>query len=160
MHLSPDDCKYELKRLKITSNKGTTRKLVNFQVFPDSAHQAELESYQGHTKLDDKFPFHRAHGRLTYDLHDKNWIPYIRINNPLNCKADTKNKGYQEIMFFDRKIQLEKVQLTRDLNYDTIINQGIGLIAKTTKDIAILLHANKQQSFGSPKIASSNKNTR
>ena len=30
------------------------------------------------------------------------------INDPSNCKADTKNKGYQEIMFFDRKIQLKK----------------------------------------------------
>ena len=51
---------------------------MNFQVFPDVAHQAELE------KLD------RAHGRLTYDLHDKNWIPHIGINNPSSCKADTK----------------------------------------------------------------------
>ena len=41
--LSPDDCKNELRRLKITSNKGTNRKLVNFLVFPDSTHQAELE---------------------------------------------------------------------------------------------------------------------
>ena len=55
LHLSPDDCKNELSRLKLTSNKGTNRKLVNFQVFPDSAHQAELERYQGQTKLDDKF---------------------------------------------------------------------------------------------------------
>ena len=44
---------------------------------------------------------------------------------PSNCKADTKNKGYQEIMFFEWKIQLEKVQLTRDLKDDTIIYQGI-----------------------------------
>ena len=84
VHLSPQDCKNELKRLKITSNKGTTRKLVNFQVFPDSAHQAELERYQGHKKLDNKFPFHEAHGRLTYDLVDENWIPHIGINNPSN----------------------------------------------------------------------------
>ena len=77
LHLSRDDCKKELKRLKITSDKGTTRKLVNFQVFPDSAHQAALERYQGHVKLDDKFPFHGAHGRLTFDLHYKNWIPHI-----------------------------------------------------------------------------------
>ena len=41
LHLSTDGCKNELKRLKLTSNKGTTRKLVNFQVFPESAHQAE-----------------------------------------------------------------------------------------------------------------------
>ena len=92
LHLSPEDCKNELKRLKITSNKGTNRKIVNFQVFPDSAHQAELERYQGHIRLDTKYPFHGAHGRLTYDLHDRNWIPNIGINNPSNCKADTKNK--------------------------------------------------------------------
>ena len=75
------------------------------------------------------------------------------INNPSNCKADTKNKGYQEIMFFDWKKQLEKVQLTRDLKDDTIIYQGIRLPCKTTKDIAIFLHAHKRQSFGSPKTA-------
>ena len=99
MQLRPDVCKNKLERLKITSNKGKTRKLVNFQVFPDSAHQAELEKYQGHTRLDNKFHFHGAHGRLTYNLHDQNWIPHIGINTPSNCKADTKNKGYQEIMF-------------------------------------------------------------
>ena len=97
--------------------------MVNFQVFTDSAHQAELERYQGHIRLDDKYPYNGAHRRINYNLHDKNWIPHIGINNPSNCKADTKNKGYQEIMFFDWKIQLEKVQLTRDLNDDTIINQ-------------------------------------
>ena len=61
----------ELKRLKNTSNKGTTRKLVHFQVFPDSAHQFELERYQGHIKLDDKFPFDGANGRLTHNFHNK-----------------------------------------------------------------------------------------
>ena len=30
-------------------------------------------------------------------------------------------------MFFDWKIQLEKVQLTRDLKDDTNLHQGIGL---------------------------------
>ena len=43
LHLSPDDCKNEHKRLKMTSDKSTTKKLVNLKVFPDSAHQAELE---------------------------------------------------------------------------------------------------------------------
>ena len=130
MHLSPDDCKNELERLKITSNKGKNRKLVSFQVFPDSEHQAELEKYQGHIRLDNKFLFHGAHGRLTYDLHDENWIPHIGIKTPSNSKADTKNKGYQELMFFDWKIKLEKVQLTRDLKEDTIIYQGIRLPCK------------------------------
>ena len=104
--------------------------MVNFQVFPDSARQAELESLQGHIKLDDNFPFHGAQERLTYDLHDKNWIPHFEINNPSNCKADTKNKRYLEIIFFDWKIQLEKVKLTRDLKDDTIIYQGIRLLCK------------------------------
>ena len=108
LHLNPEDCKNELLRLNITRNKNTDRKLVYFQVFADSVHQAELERYQGHIKLDEKYPYNGAHGRLTYDIHDKHWIPHIGINDPSNCKADTKNKGYQEIMFFDWKIQLEK----------------------------------------------------
>ena len=85
----------------MTTNEGTNQKLVNFQVFQDSAHPAELEKYQGHIKLDDKYTFHGAHGQLTYNLHDKNWIPHIGINNSSYCKADTKNKGYQKIMFLD-----------------------------------------------------------
>ena len=113
LHLNYDDCKNELLRLNITRNKNTDRKLVNFQVFADTVHQAQLERYQGHIKLDKKYPYNGAHGRLTYDIHDKHWIPHIGINDPSNCKADTKNKGYQEIMFFDWKIQLEKVQLTQ-----------------------------------------------
>ena len=108
LHLNPQDFKNKLRRLNLTQNDGTTRKLVNFQVFPNSAHQAELENYQGHIRLDSNIPFHGTHGRLTYDLHDKHWIPHIGINDPSNCKADTKNKGYQEIMFFDWKIQFEK----------------------------------------------------
>ena len=67
--------------------------MVHFQVFPDSAHQAELERCPGHIKLDDKFPFRGAHGRLIYDLHDKNWMPHIGINTPSDCKVDTKKKG-------------------------------------------------------------------
>ena len=90
-----------------------------------TAHQAELEKHQGHVRLDRNFPFHGTHGRLKNDLQDKHWIPHIGINDPSNCKADTKNKGYQEIIFFDWKIQLEKVQLTRDLKDDTILYQGI-----------------------------------
>ena len=96
----PKDCKNELLRLNITKNKNTDRNLVYFQVFSDSVHQAELERYQGHIKLDEKYPYNGAHGRLTYDIHNKHWIPHIGINDPSNCKADTKNKGYQEIMFF------------------------------------------------------------
>ena len=46
LHLNPDDCKNELLRLNLTRNKNTDRKIVNFQVFADSVHQAELERYQ------------------------------------------------------------------------------------------------------------------
>ena len=106
---------------------------MNIQVFPDSAHQVKLERYQGHINLDEKFLFHGAHERLTYDLHDKTWIPHIGINNPSNCKADTKNKGDLEIMFFDWKTQLEKVQQTRDLKDNTIIFQGIRLPCKNNQ---------------------------
>ena len=66
---------------------------------------------------------------MTYDLQDKHSIPHIGINDPSKCKADTKN-GYQEIWFFDWKIQLVKVQLTRDLKDDTILYQGIRLPRK------------------------------
>ena len=140
LHLNPQDCKNELLRLNITRNRNTDRKIVNFQVFANSVHQAQLERYQGLIKLDEKYPYNGAHGRLTYDLHDKHWIPHIRINDPSNCKADTKNKGYQEIMFFDWKIQLEKVQLARDLSDNTMIYQGIRLLCKN------------DQLFGFPKI--------
>ena len=67
---------------------------------------------------------------MTYDLHDKHCIPHIGTNDPSNFKADTKNKGYQDIKFFDWKIQFEKVQLTRDLKGDTIFYQGIRLPCK------------------------------
>ena len=66
LYLSPEDCKNELNRLKLTTSKGTNQKLVIFQVFPVSAHQAELERYRGHIKLDDKYPFQGAH--LTINL--------------------------------------------------------------------------------------------
>ena len=65
LHLNPDDCKNELLRLNITRNKNSQRKLVNFQVFSDSVHQSQLERHQGHIKLDEKYPYNGAHGRLT-----------------------------------------------------------------------------------------------
>ena len=129
LHLSPEDFKNELKRLNITPNIGTNK---NF-VFPGVAHQAELEKHQDTIRLDTKFPLYGAHGRLTYDLHDKNWKPHIGINNPSNCKVDTKNKGYYEKMFFDWKIQFEKVQLTLHVKDDTILYQGIRLPCKNDK---------------------------
>ena len=81
LHLSHDDCKNKLRRLKIFrySYKGTNRKLLSFQVFSDTVHQSELERFQGHIKLDDKHPYHGAHG--IYVIFDTS-----------NCKADTKNK--------------------------------------------------------------------
>ena len=72
LHLSPQDCKNELRRLKLTQNNGMNGKLVNFQVFPDLAHQTEHEKHQSHIRLDRNFPFHGTHGRITYDLHNKN----------------------------------------------------------------------------------------
>ena len=51
LHINPDDCKNKLLRLNITRNRNTDRKMVNFQVFADSVHQAQLERYQGHIKL-------------------------------------------------------------------------------------------------------------
>ena len=53
LHLNPDDCKNELLRLNITRNRNTDRKIVIFQAFSDSNHQAQLERYQGHIKLDE-----------------------------------------------------------------------------------------------------------
>ena len=49
---------------------------------------------------------------------------------PQIVKQIKKNEGYQEIMLFDWKNQLEKVQLTRDLKDDTIIYQGTRLPCK------------------------------
>ena len=137
--------------LILTKNENSHKKIVNFQVFADSVHQAELERYQGHIKVDERYPYNGAHGRLTYETHEKHWIPQIGINNPSNCKADTENKGYQEIMFFNWKIQLQKIQLTQDLKDNTIIYQGIRLPCKNDKAIVILQQGHKQQFFGSPK---------
>ena len=44
-------------RLNLTKNKNSNRTIVNFQVFTDSVHQAELERYQGHFKLDERYPY-------------------------------------------------------------------------------------------------------
>ena len=96
MHLNPKDCKNELLRLNITRNKNTDRKLVNFQVFSDSVHQAELERYQGHIRLDEKYPYHGAHGRLTYDIHDKHWIPHIGIIIHQTAKQTQKIKDIKK----------------------------------------------------------------
>ena len=51
--------------------------------------------------------------------HLKPLADYLH-NNPSNFKVDTKNKRYQEIMFFDWKNNLKKKQLPRDLKDDTI----------------------------------------
>ena len=54
----------------------------------------------------------------------KSGVLYKKINLS-NCKADTKNKRYHETLFFDWKIKLEKVQLTRDLKDATILYQRV-----------------------------------
>ena len=90
LHLNPDDCKIELHRLNLTNNKHSERQIVNFRVFSDSVHQAELERYQGHIKLDKKYPFNGAHERLTYDTKDKHWIPHIGKIIPQTVKQIQK----------------------------------------------------------------------
>ena len=97
LHLNPEYCKNKLLRLNLTRNEN--RKIVSFQVFADSVHQAELERYQGHIQLDEKYPYNGAHRRLNYDIHDKHWIPHIGINNPSNCKADTKKRISRKNVF-------------------------------------------------------------
>ena len=77
LHLNPDDCKTELHRLNLTKNKPSDGKTVNFHVFTDSVHQAELERYQGHIKLDEKYPYNGAHRLVNYDINGKHWIPHI-----------------------------------------------------------------------------------
>ena len=80
LHLDPDDCKNELLRLKLTKNKNSNRKIITFQNFDGSVHQAELERYQAHIKIDERYPYNGAHRRLTYEIHNKHWIPHIGIN--------------------------------------------------------------------------------
>ena len=52
---------------QILTDKDESRKIVKFWVFPVSAHQQQLEHHHGHIQLDDKFPYHGAHGRLACD---------------------------------------------------------------------------------------------
>ena len=54
-------------------------------------------------------------------------------------------------MFFDWKIQLEKIQLTRDLSDNTMIYQGIRLPCKNDQGYCDPTTRHKQQLFGSPK---------
>ena len=102
--------------------------MVNFQVLPDSAHQTKLERHQGQFKLGVQYPYHGAHGRLNmvYMTKTRNH----GITNPSNGKADTINKDYQEIMFFDWKTHLVKVQLTHDLRDDTILYKENAYLVK------------------------------
>ena len=93
-------------------------------------YQAQLEHHQGHVQLDNKILYQGAHESLIYDLHNKNGIPHIGINNLSNWKADTKTSGYQETLFFDWKIQMEKVQFTQEVKDDTIFYQGLHLPGK------------------------------
>ena len=52
------------------------------------------------TKIDENFNYHGAPGRLRYDIHNKNRIPHLGINDPSNGKANINNSGYQENNFF------------------------------------------------------------
>ena len=77
--------------------KGTNRKLVSFQVLSDSAHQAELERYEDHVKLENNYPYHGAHGHLSYDLHDKKWIPQLEL---ITSQIVTKGTEATKKFFF------------------------------------------------------------
>ena len=55
-------------------------------------------------------------------------------------------------MFFDWKIQLEKIQLTRNLTVNTMIYQGIRWPCKPDQGYLTLQQEPKQQLFGFPKI--------
>ena len=70
---------------------------------------------------------------MTYMIKTGHWISHFGIKKPSNYKADTK-KRCQEIMLSDWKIQLKKVQLTRDLKDYTIFYQGIRLPCKIDQD--------------------------
>ena len=54
-------------------------------------------------------------------------------------------------MSFDWKIQLEKIQLTRDLSDNTMIYQGIRLPCKNDQGYFDPTTRTLQQLFGSPK---------
>ena len=107
IHLNPEDCNYEVKRLKIIRNKNKNCKLVKFLVFPVSAHQAQLEHHKGHIQLDRKFPYHGAHGRLTYDQLKK--LCYLMLESVTRptAKQTQKLKLPRNIVFCLEK-QLEK----------------------------------------------------
>ena len=79
-----------IKTPKNSQHKDSKRILVNFHVFLDSAQQTKLEQHQGHFQLDGKMPYHGAHRRSTYEIHNKNWMALKGIKN-----------RYQEILFFD-----------------------------------------------------------
>ena len=55
-------------------------------------------------------------------------------------------------MFFDWKIQLEKIQLTRDLSDNTMIYQGIRYLVKMIKVIADPTTRTQATIVWSPKI--------
>ena len=56
---------------KLTTQKDNSRTLVNFYIFPDSAHQAQFRQHQSHTQLDENSSHHGSHERLFYPLQDK-----------------------------------------------------------------------------------------
>ena len=150
LHFKPADCENELKRLEKTTNKSTNRKLVIYQVFSVSAHQAELKKYQGHIKLDNKNPFPGTHGLLTYDLHDRNWIPHIGIVNPSNCKAETK-KDFRKNCFSIGNFNKQSTVNTRFKRRHKSMSSKNSYLAKLTKLVAILPHEHKQPTFDSRK---------
>ena len=99
-------------------------------------------------KLDYKFSYEGANGSLSYDLHDKNWIPFIEINKPSNCKANTKIKGYQEEMFLIGKFNWKNT-INKNLKLTPCCIKESAYLVNMINDIAIRLYEHRQALFGS-----------
>ena len=67
LHLDPEYYKNELERFKIITIKDENCNLVNFQLFSDSSHRAQLEQHQVRIQLDKNFLHHGTHRKITFD---------------------------------------------------------------------------------------------
>ena len=70
--------------------------MVYFQVFPDFAHQAELEKYQGRIKLDNENRFHGAQGKFNHDIKDKNWMNTLQQTHLLIVEQTRNTKDIKK----------------------------------------------------------------
>ena len=73
-------------------------------------------------------------GRVTYALHDKNWVPYSGIN----YQIVKQNSGYQELMFFWSEDSFEIVPLARNLKvwHHSLSKKVFSYLVKLIKEIA------------------------